>query len=138
MEELVILKCIKEKGKLRIKVYNNNYLSNINCQFPRDIRKEGAYYSIKGPLGITETRNTIFYRATNKESIRMISLSEIEHQSINKCVVCFDKEKDIIFNPCGHFYCCYNCYLNFKKNECPICRNKIQSILNSNDFDLEE
>ena len=45
MKELFILKYIK--GKLRIKMHNNNYLFNINCQFSLDIKNEYAYYSIK-------------------------------------------------------------------------------------------
>ena len=52
----IILKCVKDKSKLRIKfhsyvdetgkhysdVYNNKY----NCRFPRNLRKENTYYKI--------------------------------------------------------------------------------------------
>ena len=52
----IILNCVLEKGKLRIKfhsyvdvegkrfknVYNNDY----NCRFPKNLRKVGAFYKI--------------------------------------------------------------------------------------------
>ena len=48
---MIILKCILEKKKLRIKfhcfindenkIYNNVYNNNYNCKFPKDIRVDG-------------------------------------------------------------------------------------------------
>ena len=53
---MIILKCIKERNKLRIKFYKyidvdgvehyNVYDNSYNCQFPRNIRLEGQYYKI--------------------------------------------------------------------------------------------
>jgi hypothetical protein len=49
------------------------------------------------------------------------------------CVVCMDKQKDIILEPCGHLvYCndCYNnCYNTYSNLECPICRMDITGII---------
>ena len=52
----VILICIKDKNKLRIKfhnfidsddkIYTNMYNNNYNCRFPKNIRQEGYFYEI--------------------------------------------------------------------------------------------
>ena len=36
-----------------------------------------------------------------------------------ECAICMDKNKQIIFYPCKHFYCCDNCSKLLKL--CPIC-----------------
>jgi Ca-activated chloride channel family protein len=38
----VELACIKQGSKLRVKIVSAGYLNYANCQFPRDIRIEGA------------------------------------------------------------------------------------------------
>ena len=43
------------------------------------------------------------------------------------CKVCFTKDREIIFAPCGHFMTCLDCRLRFEK--CPVCRAKIISIV---------
>jgi len=41
-----------------------------------------------------------------------------------KCVICCDKQKGIIFVPCGHRVCCVPC--SEKVRTCPICRANIE------------
>ena len=53
---MIILKCVTEKKKLRIKfhcfindenkIYNNVYNNNYNCKFPKDIRVNNRYYKV--------------------------------------------------------------------------------------------
>lgn len=43
------------------------------------------------------------------------------------CKICLDKDKEIIFVPCGHYVACLDCGLGFEK--CPVCRAKIISIV---------
>jgi len=45
------------------------------------------------------------------------------------CKVCWEKDKEIVFIPCGHFSTCSECGLRFEK--CPVCRAKIKSIVKS-------
>ena len=128
--EIVTLKCIKEHGKLRIKVHNNPmYHPEVNCQFPRNLREEGQYFTIEGPLGIANTRGTIFYRASKKKTIKVVSSDEgvtdliqnfdtthiHQDEGYNDCVICMDREKTIIFTPCGHYYVCQECFSKLKK-----------------------
>tara|TARA_R110000824_G_scaffold134309_1_gene297255 strand:- start:18 stop:218 length:201 start_codon:yes stop_codon:yes gene_type:complete len=42
----VVLQCVKEKSKLRVKIISNGYNNNANCQFPKAIRKEGLKYKV--------------------------------------------------------------------------------------------
>jgi len=37
-----------------------------------------------------------------------------------ECTICMDKNKNIIFYPCRHFYCCSHCSKSL--DICPICR----------------
>lgn len=143
--ETVVLTCIKEKGKLRIRVYNNpNYHPMINCQFPSKIREEGKFYTIDGPLGI-DTKKAIFYRATQKNTIKIYDkISDISDISSNvdkiydsgssECALCFNNEKNIIYVPCGHFYVCNQCHEHGKLKMCPICRHDITNILKASDI----
>ncbi|CAK88075.1 unnamed protein product (macronuclear) [Paramecium tetraurelia] len=57
---------------------------------------------------------------------RSISLS-----SINQCCICFDNEPDALFMQCGHGGVCYHCALDMWKNkdECYLCRKKIERVL---------
>ncbi|RCJ35400.1 hypothetical protein A6770_16525 [Nostoc minutum NIES-26] len=44
----VELYCVREGGKLRVKVMSDGYDSTKNVQFPRSIRAEGAHYVVEG------------------------------------------------------------------------------------------
>ncbi|XP_044748828.1 E3 ubiquitin-protein ligase LRSAM1-like isoform X2 [Coccinella septempunctata] len=44
--------------------------------------------------------------------------------SITECVVCMDKECQVIFVPCGHIVCCLACSGNL--SQCPFCRVNIE------------
>ncbi|MHC5775195.1 vWA domain-containing protein [Nostoc sp.] len=55
----VELYCVREGGKLRIKVMSEGYDSTKNIQFPRAIRAEGASYVVEG---LELSRERTFYR----------------------------------------------------------------------------
>ncbi len=40
-----------------------------------------------------------------------------------ECVVCMENKCDIIFLPCGHVCCCFNCESGV--TDCPLCRASI-------------
>ncbi len=52
-------------------------------------------------------------------------MSEDKENLSNDCEICYSKEKNIIFLPCKHSYCCDICAINIRMrgNWCPICRN---------------
>jgi|SRR5579862_364514 Zinc finger, C3HC4 type (RING finger) len=136
-KKYVTAKCVSEKGKLRIKLTDPNYNSLANCQFPRDIRVEGAEYLI--PIeNITFNENNkfkFFYRIKKTGIKRVedekISIKIFEEGEDEKCVICFDLNKSVIFIPCGHYATCQSCSSSIKNNSndsftCPICRTVVQ------------
>ena len=57
--EGVVLKCDRLQGKLRIRVTSHGYDPNLNVQFPRSIRQEGASYLVDK---VELSTNGTFYR----------------------------------------------------------------------------
>ncbi|AFZ54695.1 variant leucine-rich repeat-containing protein [Cyanobacterium aponinum] len=43
----IILECYKKNNKLKIRVISEGYDSELNVRFPRDLREEGALYSVE-------------------------------------------------------------------------------------------
>jgi len=75
------------------------------------------------------------------EMKKVIKNEEIEKYIFSvdskKCILCVDKERDTIINPCGHIVGCYECmekilisrYSILSQAKCPICRKNIESYL---------
>ncbi|MDR9403303.1 MAG: VWA domain-containing protein [Halothece sp. Uz-M2-17] len=61
----VELYCVREKGKLRIKVSSDGYDQTKNVQFPRAIRAEGAQYVVEG---LELSKDGSFYRVQGEIS----------------------------------------------------------------------
>ncbi|WP_375476078.1 VWA domain-containing protein [uncultured Nostoc sp.] len=59
----VELHCVREGGKLRVKVMSKGYDLTINIQFPRAIRAEGARYVVEG---LELSSDATFYRVRGK------------------------------------------------------------------------
>jgi hypothetical protein len=55
----IVLKCVKENSKLRVKVLSAGYHADWNVQFPKDLRKEGESYVVKE---VVESQGGGFYR----------------------------------------------------------------------------
>jgi hypothetical protein len=47
----------------------------------------------------------------------------------DECAICMEFNKEIIFYPCRHFYCCTLCSKSF--DLCPICRSIILFKINN-------
>ncbi|XP_064644597.1 death-associated inhibitor of apoptosis 2-like [Lineus longissimus] len=43
------------------------------------------------------------------------------------CKICYERDANIVFIPCGHLVVCQNC--NIRINECPLCRKGIRGTL---------
>lgn len=56
----VIVECVKQAGKLRMRVISPGFKKTYNCQFPRNIRVEGAKYVVDE---VREVSGGGFYRA---------------------------------------------------------------------------
>lgn len=56
----VVVQCVKEGGKLRVKVASDGFDHGFNVQFPRSLRQEGARYLVER---VETSSNGSFYRA---------------------------------------------------------------------------
>lgn len=128
----VILKCVKDNGKLRIKIESDGYFKNANCRFPKNLRLDGIKYTCPSQniKLIRSAKGTYYYSIKNKNIKILNSL----HNHIEKiygddieedCVICLSDKKNTVFSPCGHYVCCEIC--SSKINICPICRSNINS-----------
>ncbi len=59
----VELYCVREGGKLRVKVRSDGYDASKNVQFPRAMRAEGAHYIVEG---VELSSDGSFYRVSGK------------------------------------------------------------------------
>jgi hypothetical protein len=145
--EYVFLKCVKQSGKLRIKVTSDGYLKSANTQFPRDLRKEGCCYRVLvEDIKLLRTRGQYFYSVKKRSSILIVSeedviissadLSKIKihtDDDSDECVICMVDKKQIVFGPCGHYFSCKTC--SEKCVLCPICRCAVTDRLDRSLFE---
>lgn len=147
--DYVLLRCEREsRSKLRVKVETHGYIRSANCQFPRDIRKEGRKYLVpKNSIKLISTRGSYFYSinrayysqiqildndaSEDENSLLQQIASQITHiyenEDEKECVICMDNDKSVVFDPCCHFYVCSEC--GTKLSSCPICRQSISNII---------
>ena len=162
LESTVILECQKQGSKLRIRIISPGYNNYANCRFPKAIREEGRRYSVPShAISFNEGSNMKFFYMIKPSLITILkpdedvtellaktlsktSISEkkvlkiYEDVSIESCVVCFDREKDVVFAPCGHYCSCFECASIIKRsnNKCPICRSLIKTIVKRDQIDI--
>jgi len=151
---MIVLFCIKEGGKLRIKfhsfinqdnqrftnVYNNNY----NCMFPKDIREVGKFYKVPdADIRLANRQNGKPFYSIKRSNIVVMTEDEkktylntptptlftqpLKIYDAGDCVICLSIASTIVFIPCGHRCVCATCNVTLKQNgyKCPVCREKI-------------
>ena len=89
---MIILECITEKNKLRIrfnsfidnegKIFTNVYNNQYNCQFPKNIREDGRFYEVNDNDMIIVESNTPFYKI-KKNNIRILTEEEEKIYKVN-------------------------------------------------------
>lgn len=134
-DELTIrLKCVKEGGRIRVRVISPGYNPNANCQCPRDIRVDGKEFEVPvSALSFSDTRGKFFYRIKGK-FIKEVSGGSVTVDKVfesAECVVCLECSPTIIFAPCGHFCSCDECAKSIfnTTKKCPMCRATINQLV---------
>ncbi len=138
----VKLKCVKEGGKLRVKITSPGYSNIANCRFPRNLRKEGLEYLVhENDISMINSNGKFFYSIRNSniqilhERIDVKDLKifgEIEDTN-PECNVCLQEmEELVIFSPCGHYCSCSQCAQRLSK--CPMCRHPIITVVFKKDL----
>ena len=69
----------------------------------------------------------------NNNKIEMKNLDNNNYlknsQNDKLCIICFNSEKNAVFEPCGHVCCCFNCAKALINKNCPICRSFCNNIV---------
>ena len=145
----VYFSCVKEGGKLRVRITSPGYHHEANCQFPRAIRAEGKIFSApvsavkfaRGPAG------KFFYRVAAKKVVEVLGLArpneaneiaavvkkvkKIYEEDSEECIICFSENHEVVVVPCGHFCMCGDCADKIKKSsgKCPVCRGDMELVV---------
>ena len=92
-----------------------------HCIFNERFKLSKILEQQKKELHATQKSFSLYRRVFEKGTV-----SNTPPQSIQKCCVCYDNTANILFLPCNHFRCCYDCgHLLLK---CPICRSHILAV----------
>jgi hypothetical protein len=150
---MIVLKCLYEGGKLRIRfhcfinqeniIYTNVYNNAYNCRFPKNIRTAGAYYKVNdGDISLCRGEGGAHY-SIKRSNIKVMSVQEIQNilnppAPVNladirifdagECVICLSSASAIVFLPCAHRCTCSTCNSQLKlgRYECPVCRKRVE------------
>ena len=82
-------------------------------------------------ISLISSSNVVF---DSQPNIDLSNLKIYQDVDVSECAICLTNEKNTIFNPCGHFYCCDVCSKQIKS--CPICRTNITASIHKNLVDV--
>ena len=140
----VILKCIKEGSKLRVRIISPGFNHQANCSFPRAIRVEGRKYSVPySAISFAEGPRQKFFYRISKNSITILNENEVTEELLLKnlkifgedeemeCLICMSCDRDAVFAPCGHYCACETCANTIRSTQgkCPMCRTRIDVVV---------
>ena len=134
VDEYVTFECVRgEKNRPRVRIITPGYYGDANCMFPRDLRTIGARFrTLRSNVKLITSRSKYYYSTGSRAGIEAMSmqnassakdLAVFEDTETAECAICFEKPKDTIIDPCGHFYMCRECSMHV--TACPICRGPI-------------
>jgi len=104
-KEIIELKAQVETYKKSFKLLHGEDIENLQLNELEQLEKTLKLTSLK----VEQTKNRKL-----KEQI----------QDQKACVLCLDKEKNILFVPCGHLCVCEAC--SAAVGQCPLCRANVQ------------
>lgn len=144
-DSVVKLLCVKEGGRLRVKIASPGYAPKANCQFPKCLRREGRVFSVPSSWIRLERRgtNAAFYSvrasADALNNLATDSLDELDLTNLRlfeasaDCIICMnDQPSTQVVFPCGHLYLCADCAtktMSRQEKRCAICREPILGMI---------
>lgn len=162
MQSHVVFKCVRERGKLRVKILTAGYMNEANCQFPRDVRQEGCHYKVKAAnIRLITTRGKYYYSVA-RSCVEVLGETIEKHDLVGvrppqagasaahsaganptENITVFEDDRTDeccicmcvekqIVFNCGHLYTCQAC--SVMVHTCPICRQRITQRINKKLF----
>ena len=132
---------------IQLQKFVPNYISGFSCNYCKryyDISSCQVYHCFKCNFDLCQicahdiikgrqilypylpTNNLLINKIEKKNDNRLDGKENDEKEDNNiKCVICLEKDKCMLLMPCKHVCCCEQCVENI--NQCPLCRNNIQS-----------
>ena len=124
---LLIIFCLPYLYDMFCGYYNYSWLLLLS-----KLNEKDSYNLINNnPNEYNESLLNVNNNNNNNNEIK-IEMDYVNRNSNNICQICYENNKNTVFSPCGHTFCCYVCWEVLKKkniNKCPICRKKIENCL---------
>ena len=130
------------KNKNIIKDYYKIFLENIQKTDIANLISLLKKYYIKIKIDLFDILNKLKNIISFLDTITKIydlkegNDSEEESNSIILCPICFDHHSDCHVSPCGHSFC-INCIQKYKYDLCPLCRKKLDGVLEFPTFEFK-
>lgn len=139
MQHSLLVQCVEEENRIKVKIISPGYSNKLNCTFPAHLKIKGALYSIKS-MDLKLSSNSKFYVIKNKrKTIHRIRAWPLERKihAEETCVICLTNKVCCVLLGCGHLCFCFGCFVKYVNNalicncgcqkkhpDCPICRTK--------------
>jgi hypothetical protein len=107
---------VEEFAKEKAKVFFNK--KGMKERLRLEVERYSKYFNIERI--IEKQENTL-----QSQTKKMNKLNDIKE--LNECIICMDKQRNIIFFPCNHLICCEECGYSKVLGECPECKMTIES-----------
>ena len=107
---------VEEFAKEKAKVFFNK--KGMKERMRLEVERYSKYFNIERI--IEKQENTL-----QSQTKKMNKLNDIKE--LNECIICMDKQRNIIFFPCNHLICCEECGYSKVLGECPECKMTIES-----------
>lgn len=135
MEERVLLGCVSEGGRLRVKIMSRGFPVGVNCQFPKAMREDGAKYTVLASAisVVASGSRKPFYKV--KGDIKRVDDRAMPVYDVTvdgMCIICTDKPCQTVCVPCGHFFLCIGC--SEAVHRCAICRQPVTQLVMRDDL----
>ena len=125
---LLIIFCLPYLYDMFCGYYNYSWLLLLS-----KLNEKDSYNLINNnPNEYNESLLNVNNNNNNNNNEIKIEMDDVNRNSNNICQICYENNKNTVFSPCGHTFCCYVCWEVLKKkniNKCPICRKKIENCL---------
>lgn len=118
----------KQLTYVRIMKQKDEYVPRVIKQ---KIRIEGENYELQEIYGMKRNREVKAQTNEVKQDEEDESDDEDEDEDNAECVICLTDDANTTLLPCRHLCLCKACAetINGNKNECPVCRTRVQSFL---------
>jgi hypothetical protein len=171
---LVIIQCVQQGSRLRMKILSEGYINGANCQMSRSVREAGKYYTVhEEDVRLVAARGRHFYRVSDAHIKKYSSMPSILKKTTSlgrtrtkskskqgddteepaakrrkgpaqvfcdegnvECIICMDRDRQVIFVECGHYYCCQACYDGLREKNCPVCKQRIKYTIKPSEVDV--